>query len=909
MIDYKTKYGYIPNISFTLEQHLTNYAEIDDNARRLLESFHTIREKMIVNLRPVIALFPHYSEHSHEHSEHIISAIEQLLGKHRIEKLSPADTWLLLVSAYMHDLGMLVQGKELCNDWETREFQEHIQCCKSSSDGEIKNAAVNVSAIGNIKSSIAWPVQVHRDVILIASDFYRKKHPERTRNLPQRNELRQMLNIVMSGDGKIPSRVQETIGKICLSHGISFSEMLDLLKPTDSILGFIFHPRFIAAMLCIGDLCDLDNGRFNKMAIEVFGGLTKSNLVHYYKHESVATFVIEKDSIALVCDIQNRNIKKELRNNEGSPVQSTDKELQNFCDEVLVETQNWIYWLEDIVRNIKLYWNEFKLQDIEAMSPAIDYEILIDGSATISSKRNMRFSFSNEKAYELIEGYNLYNNKFVFIRELLQNSIDALKNQFWSDIISGRWNYLLKNAAKDQDGEIDYSKIQPFDFSDVSVFDYYKVNISVQHNETEPFATFIIEDNGTGIREDAVKNRIVQTGRKNTTGIIDPSMPEWLKPTSAFGIGLHSVFSVTDTLFAQTSTEMDKTVYNINMHSGKQDGYVFMSEAEQQNLKFCNCTRGTRIELLLDVSFFSEIIENNMKGDPMSEWPESSFGRGIQNAIDAMLGLTLFHITYELNNKEMMTCKKYQNDISFGLLFKEKRRNYLFSEKHAIENCDYALSIGGEVIVLWDKENSILVKYVLNVDHKTGDLCRLLCKGFYVEVSYKDFSGFMMVPDMVDYWGGNTRKILNISRDKISVNQMKSNEELFCKFRIYRVNIYNQVLKMLLKDDSINSWHKDISSTINSWLNGIAHDNREDVLKAELDRLCKIYGNEYLSDAYIQMKILIDGFCLLIKTYLNKIKKKLDKLTPVEQARFVLDFFHSKEVLEFPEIFNYAELV
>ncbi len=138
MIDYTSVFGYVPNITFTLEQHLKNYSEIEANARRLLESFHIIRDKMEVNLRPVIALFPHYSEHSHEHSEHIISAIEKLLGRDRIEKLSPADTWMLLVCAYMHDLGMLVQGKELASDWKTPEFQSHIHNCMNSHDDEIK---------------------------------------------------------------------------------------------------------------------------------------------------------------------------------------------------------------------------------------------------------------------------------------------------------------------------------------------------------------------------------------------------------------------------------------------------------------------------------------------------------------------------------------------------------------------------------------------------------------------------------------------------------------------------------------------------------------------------------------------------------------------------------------------------
>lgn len=314
MIDYRAIFGYVPNITFTLEQHLKNYSEVEINARRLLESFHIIRDKMEVNLRPVIALFPHYSEHSHEHSEHIISAIEKLLGRNRIEVLSPADTWMLLVCAYMHDLGMLVQGKELASDWKSPEFQNHIYNCMHSCDGELKKAALNVCSIEWANNSPNWPVHIYRDVILLASEFYRRKHPERARLLPQREELKQALNSVMSSDGKIPQRIQEAIGKICFSHGISFTEMLELLEPMDSLLGYVFHPRFIAALLCLGDLCDLDNDRFNSMAIEVFGGLTKSNLVHYFKHESVTSFVIQKDLISVVFDIQNRKIKDELRN-------------------------------------------------------------------------------------------------------------------------------------------------------------------------------------------------------------------------------------------------------------------------------------------------------------------------------------------------------------------------------------------------------------------------------------------------------------------------------------------------------------------------------------------------------------------------------------------------------------------
>lgn len=90
MVNCHSHSKYELNLPFTLEQHLKNYAECDHNARRLFESFHIIREKITVSLRPVISLFPHYSDHSHDHSENVITAIEKLLGRDRIEKLSPA---------------------------------------------------------------------------------------------------------------------------------------------------------------------------------------------------------------------------------------------------------------------------------------------------------------------------------------------------------------------------------------------------------------------------------------------------------------------------------------------------------------------------------------------------------------------------------------------------------------------------------------------------------------------------------------------------------------------------------------------------------------------------------------------------------------------------------------------------
>lgn len=912
MIDYKAIFGYIPNTTFTLEQHLKNYSEIEINARKLLESFHIIRDKMEVNLRPVIALFPHYSEHSHEHSEHIISAIEKLLGRNRIEVLSPADTWMLLVCAYMHDLGMLVQGKELASDWKSLEFQNHIHNCMKSCDDELKKAALNVCSIEWTNNSPNWPVHIYRDVILLASEFYRRKHPERAGILPQREELKQALNSVMSSDGKIPQRIQEVIGKICFSHGISFTEMLDLLEPIDSLLGYVFHPRFISSLLCLGDLCDLDNGRFNSVAIEVFGGLTRSNLIHYYKHESVISFVIQKDMISVVFDIQNRKIKNELKNRSAF-IASTDKELQDFCDSILLETQNWISWMVDIVKNIKLYWNELYISDMEAFIPSLNYKILVEGKETISSKKNMRFSFSNEKAYELIEGYNLYNDKFTFIRELLQNSIDAMKIQMWTDILSGRWNHLLKHL--ENDGQIDYKNIQPFDFLDKHIFDYYQAKIYVKHNNKDQFADFVIEDNGTGISKDCVENRIINTGFSSDLNddVID-KMPEWLKPTSAFGIGLHSVFIVTDTLFVQTRTEFDKTVYNINMHAGKSDGYVFMSVAEQQDIRFCNCNHGTRMEFSVNVSSCTqdELYGRDPFEDPLAERPESNFCRMLQKSLSKMIDVSLFSITYKFNCDDEVTFDKLYQDRYIGLLFKADCRNNVFGNLRSNDHYDFAIGACGGDIVLWDRQRAVSMVYSLVYSGSIN--CRVFCKGFKVENREMPSYGYYMSPCIVHYWGGNTKNILNISRDSLSKEQLEINKDIFSKARSYIAEVYYSVLSLLLTDNDIEEWHNDISEFVKPWLTPKTTDKKMPNLSDRIITFLDKYKTILYYEDGIKELLLRLGFVLLLKHCKEKIKNVLNSFDNEERVKYIFDFelideksCANKAIKEQTYLFEYIE--
>ena len=86
---------------------------------------------------------------------------------------------------------------------------------------------------------------------------------------------------------RVEPRFYKLVGKICMAHTAPREEVEQICKEEWDIEGKKCHPRFVAFLLRIGDLLDMDNDRFDTMALWHYGKLPRISELHKKKHDAV----------------------------------------------------------------------------------------------------------------------------------------------------------------------------------------------------------------------------------------------------------------------------------------------------------------------------------------------------------------------------------------------------------------------------------------------------------------------------------------------------------------------------------------------------------------------------------------------------------------------------------------------
>ncbi len=319
--------------------------------------------------------------------------------------------------------------------------------------------------------------------------------------------------------------------KLCKSHGE------DLEKP-EVPANSKYDPRLCAVLLRLADILDFDSSRAPQSLFEHMG------------------LNAPEDSESVISQIEW------IKNSSGS-FEIIDGELvytAEYSDPNIEHKVNeYLKWVKQEIEACREYiskfvgdWNNLRLP----------YRIKTNIDRTGYEGGDFHITMDQERIINLLAGENLYSDSCVFVRELLQNSIDAI---LWRGE-----NDPYFDAKKDG-----------------------KIKITTWHDETGQ-GWFKIEDNGTGMDENIIKNYFLRAGRSYYTSDDFEkerdiySRNKTYKPISRFGIGILSCFMSDKNNKLEVSTKRyshDRAKENPGLRlsvTGLKGYYTLAKENEQE---------------------------------------------------------------------------------------------------------------------------------------------------------------------------------------------------------------------------------------------------------------------------------------------------------------------------------------
>ena len=409
--------------------------------------------------KDIIRFFPNFTFHDGSHSAHVCDWMARLLGE-RTKDLTAHEAALLLMAACCHDIGMSVsdaQKQKLLNPafsgWK-RYFEAHL-------DDDEEFCSTGVISERMLRN------------------YIRLHHHERIRENLRSSDWPRELSL--SG---LP---WDALLVLCKSHGTSLSR--SELKNTTN-----YDLLMCAVLLRLADLLDYDASRtsdslFRHMGLDTPQTAEEAQSAHEHHKNRVGAFDPDiRDGVIRYRAVYDH---PQMEHDIREYLNWIERELDH-CAEILTQSDK--------------RWQGLPLP----------YKISTDDAERNGyAAGKFCMTMDQDRVIELLTGKNLYSDPGVFVRELLQNSIDAV----------------LMRAKQDPDFSLEEGRIiidtWPGDAGDT---------------------WFRIRDNGTGMDEHIIQNYFLKVGRSYYTSdefrAANRHAPGGKSYTaiSRFGIGILSCF-------------------------------------------------------------------------------------------------------------------------------------------------------------------------------------------------------------------------------------------------------------------------------------------------------------------------------------------------------------------------------
>ena len=443
--------------------------ESEKCAESYLAGMRTVCNFAVDLAKTIRDFFPMYTLHDETHICNVLRKMAQLLGEQGVAQLSRDEAAMLILAACCHDLGM---------------------SCSEEQQLELENDPVRLERYCNDHPGAYVKMKEQKEGEPLSDDllrdFLRAFHHERVLDILTEKEWPAVLN------GKVR---RSDLVDICRSHGKDAQYILDL-KPTAAV-----DVRMCGIMLRLADILDFDSSRAPQAVYDDSGfhahGQDRSaaySKEEWEKHMSSHGFRFEL--------VEDRSYPYELPYGATCPNMQIEQAVNTYLD-----------WVD---RELAACLNMLSYCREKWRSLVLPRKVRREIEPTDYVSGQFRFTLDQNKVLDLLVGDNLYQDPGVFVRELVQNAIDAVRTREKMD------------------------RNRPASWKP-------QINIRCWMDE-EGYHWFRIEDNGTGMNREIVEKYFLKVGssyyasddfqRDKYRNEVEPGY----QPISRFGIGVLSCF-------------------------------------------------------------------------------------------------------------------------------------------------------------------------------------------------------------------------------------------------------------------------------------------------------------------------------------------------------------------------------
>lgn len=242
------------------------YKQLKTYDSKFISKIDTLYEHVYSVLPKMNNIFDNYTEHGIDHSIRVLNYMSQLIND--VEKLSELELTMIIYVALLHDIGMVVDESEK-------------NCLTGDSVNELgmKYSVVKEEYCNNEKKAL--------------QEYFRPIHGLRAIKYIE-NMQQQDLFCVQEAPG---ISFGEDIAKICMSHNESGDWIRANLRKSIIKEEYEANPQYIAVLLRLGDILDIDDKRTPHHIYRLFELDSYSNLEwkqHFDIDNTKKIFVDEK---------------------------------------------------------------------------------------------------------------------------------------------------------------------------------------------------------------------------------------------------------------------------------------------------------------------------------------------------------------------------------------------------------------------------------------------------------------------------------------------------------------------------------------------------------------------------------------------------------------------------------------